>query len=143
MSNKYAGQQYELNAVHYLRAQITKDDTSGTAVSLGWLPPRAVVYDGGAVVSTAFNSATSDVLDIGFRNAVDGTTDDTDEYATDLDVSSVGFKQVDEVATAGDLLTDEGAEVVATWTGTGTAATTGSMEVFVAYIVDNDGDTTS
>ena len=135
-TNKFAGQSYERNTVHYLEATVSQaDSTSGTAVSLGWLPPKACVIGGGAVVQTAFDSGTSDLLDMGFRNAVDGTADDTNEYMTAVSIASVGYKETDEMATAGDLYTDEGAEVVATWTGAGTAATAGEAHCFVRYII--------
>lgn len=129
---------YHTDQVHYLRTTVSQAASiSGTAVSLGWIPAGAAVIDGGAVVFEAFDSGTSDVLDLGFRNAGDGTADDTDEFATDLAISAVGLKAADELATAGDLLFPEGAEIVATWTGAGTAATAGSAVVWVAYMADN------
>ena len=74
--------QYHHDLVHFLRADVAYTDDD-VAVSLGWLPANATVIDAGMAVSTAFNAGTSNVLDLGFRNAGDGTADDTDEFATD------------------------------------------------------------
>lgn len=126
--------QYHTDQVHYLWADVTFE--SGT-VSLGWIPPGAAVIGGAAVVTTAFDSGTSDLVDIGFRNAGDGTADDTDEFATDLDVSSVGAKALDEIATAGNLYFPEGAEIVAVYASAGTAPTAGAARAYVTYVVDN------
>jgi hypothetical protein len=128
-------QQYHTNQVHFLRKTVAYTDSS--AVSLGWLPAGAVVIDGAAVVTTAFNAATTNTMDIGFRNAGDGTSDDTDEFMSAVAVGSVGQKAADDLATAGDLLFPSGAEIVATYAQSGTAATAGSAVVWVAYIVDN------
>ena len=130
----YDGKQYHTDQVHYLRQTVTFSD--GT-VSLGWLPKGAVVIDAAAVVTTAFNSGTNNNLNIGFRNAGDGTADDTDEFMSAVAVGSAGKKDADELATAADLHFPEGAELVAVTALTGTAATAGSAEVFVAYLVDN------
>jgi hypothetical protein len=136
MSDKYAGQQFHHNLTHFLQATVVFGD-DGNSVSLGFLPAGAAVIRGGVVVTTAFNAGTSNVLDIGFRNAVDGTSDDTDEYATDLALGTAGVIAADELATAADAYTASGAEVVATPALTGTAATAGSGIVWVEYLVDN------
>lgn len=131
-------QQYHHNLLHFLRGTIAFGSaTSGTAVSLGWIPAGAIVKDANATVTTAFDSGTSDLLDIGFRNAGDGTTDDPNEFATAVSIATAGQVQSDELATAGDLYFPEGAEIVATWTAAGTAATAGNAYVEVFYTVDN------
>lgn len=131
-----SGQQYHTNQVHYLRASVVFGDDD-TAVSLGWLPAGAVVIDGGVVVTTAFNAGTGNVLDLGFRNAGDGTADDADEFATDLALGTAGRIVADAMATAGDLEFPEGAEIIATPALTGTAATAGAGVAYVTYLVDN------
>lgn len=137
-------QQFHHNLLHFLRVKkALADITSGTSFSVGWVPAGATVYDAYAIVDTAFNSGTSDLLDIGFENAGDGTTSDPNEFMTAVSIASVGKKAADELATAGDLRFPSGAQITATWTGAGTAATTGNMDVVVLYAVDNDGNTTS
>ena len=136
MSNQFSGQQFHQNLTHFLRANVVFGD-NGNAVSLGYVPAGAVVIRGGAAVTTAFNAGTSNVLDIGFRNAVDGTADDTDEFATDLALGTAGVIVADEMATAANVQFPSGAEIVATPALAGTAATAGSAEVWVEYLVDN------
>jgi len=128
---------YHTNQVHYLRKAVVFGDAD-TTLSLGWVPDNAVVIDGGVVIDTVFNSATSDTLDIGFRNAGDGTSDDPNEFATLLDLTTAGRIVADEMATAGDCTFPGGAEITATFNSTGTAATTGAAVAYVTYLVDNN-----
>ena len=132
-----SGQAYHQNMVHYLRAEVGFAD-DGSTLSLGWVPPESAIIRGGVVVVTAFDSGTSDVLDIGFRNAGDGTTLDADEYATDLDLTTAGVISADEMATAADAYLPEGAEITCAYTSAGTAPTAGVGYVWVEYIVNND-----
>ena len=131
-----SGQQYHQNVTHFLRKAITFGD-DGAVVSLGWLPAKAAVIRGGAVVSTAFNAGSGNILDIGFRAAGDGTTADPDEYATDLALGTAGVIVADEMATAADAYLPEGAEITCSPALSGTAATEGAAVVWVEYIVDN------
>ena len=127
------GKAYHTDQVHYLVADITFADST---VSLGWLPKEALVIDASINVTTAFNAGTNDLVSIGFRNAGDGTSDDVDEFATTVDVSAVGRKATDaEINTAGDTYFPDGAEVVASYSQTGTAADAGAGKVWVAYLV--------
>lgn len=129
-------QQYHTNQVHYLRKEFTFSNADAT-LSLGWVPENAVIIDGGVMVATAFNSATSDTMDLGFRNAGDGTSDDADEYATLLDLTTAGVIAADALATAADAHLPEGAEITLTYNSTGTAPTAGLGYAFVTYLVDN------
>lgn len=126
------GQQFHTNQTHYLRKTLSVGDiTSGVAVNLGYIPAGACVLGASAVVSVAFDSATSDVLDI-------GTSSDGDGFATDLDISSVGLKVADELATSDDLYASTETLLTAAWTGAGTAPTVGTVIVHVEYSVDNE-----
>jgi len=129
--------QYHTEQVHYLRKKITFAD-DGDVVSVGWVPPRATVIDAGVVVSTAFDGNTTNTVDIGFRNAGDGTTADPNDYATALALGTVGIIVADALATATGYH-DEGAEMTASVTSTASASA-GVGYVYVAYLVDN-GDT--
>jgi len=130
------GRQYETDQVHYLRKDFTFAD-GDTTLSMGWVPANAMIIDGGVVINTVFNSGTSDTLDIGFRNAGDGTTDDPNEYATLLDLTTAGRIVADEMATAGDCYHPSGAEITLTYNETGTAPTAGTGYAYVMYLVDN------
>ena len=115
------------NAVHFLSKDITFAD-DGETLSLGYLPAGAAVIDAFVIVSTAFNSGTSDVLDIGYA-------DDGDEYATDLDLTTAGKIAADELATAGNLLyTADETQITAAYTSAGTAPTAGAGTVVVLYV---------
>ena len=132
----FDAQSYHTNQVHYLRKAVVFGD-AGATISLGWVPDNAIIIDGGVVIDTVFNSATSDTLDIGFREAGDGTADDPNEFATLLDLTTAGRIVADELATAGDCTFPNGAEITATFTSTGTAATTGAAVAYVTYLADN------
>lgn len=127
--------QYHTDQVHFLRKAITFAD-DGETVSLGWLPAGATVIRGGAAVTTAFDGDTTNDVDLGFRNAGDGTADDTDEFGTSLALGTAGVIVADEMATAGDNTFPEGAEVVGVVVSTA-SATAGAAVLFVEYIVDN------
>lgn len=127
--------QYHTDQVHYLRKAITYAD-DGSTVSVGWLPAGALVIGAGVVVSTAFDGDTTNTVDIGFRNAGDGTSDDTDDYATDLALGTVGVIVADAMATATGYHA-EGAEAVAVVTSTA-SATAGAGHVWVQYLANND-----
>lgn len=127
-------QQYHTNQVHYLRADIAYTD-DGSTVSLGWVPAGATVIGGGVVVATAFDGDTTNAVDIGFRNAGDGTTADPDDYATALALGTVGIIEADALATATGYHA-KGAEITAAVTSTA-SATAGSGYVYVTYLVGN------
>ena len=100
----------------------------GTTVAkrLGTLPAGAIVVGGGAMVTTAFNDSGNDYIDI-------GTLDDDDAFATDLDVSAVGYKVLDELATHNDYSTSE-VGVIATYAGQNSNASAGVAYCFVQFI---------
>jgi hypothetical protein len=138
MTGINSGKQFHQDLVHFLRKEVVFGD-DGTTLSMGWLPSGASVIDGAVNVTTAFNAGTTNVCDIGFRNAGDGTADDTDEFATDLALGTAGVIAADELATAADNTFPEGAEIVVTPALTGTAATAGAAVAWISYIVDNSG----
>ena len=77
-------------------------------------------------------SGTSDLLDM-------GTSGDPNGFMTAVSIASVGKKSADELASSDDLgpYASE-TDISVTWTGAGTAATAGAMEIIIEYIVDND-----
>lgn len=127
-----ARQHHNLGCGHFRRVNIVYGSAAKT-YSLGYIPLGAIVVDAGVVVATAFNSGTTDTLDI-------GTAADTDGFATLLSLQTAGRIVADEMATSNDLgpYTAD-TEIQAVYTPTGTAATAGSAEVYVRYLIDNDG----
>lgn len=123
--------QYNWQLVHYMRKTISYSD-NGTAVEVGVLPAGALIIKpaSGVHVTTVFNAGTSNVLDI-------GVTADDDLFGTDLSLGTATFVPLDEAV--GTFLQSSATRITATVTLSGTAATTGSAEVIIAYIPDNDG----
>ena len=112
--------------VHYLRKKITYADSG--AVTVGVVPTNAIVLRGGVVVTTAFNAATTNVLDI-------GTSSDDDGFATDLALGTVGVIVADEMATTDDMgPMSADTTITATYAQTGTAATAGVGYVWIEYL---------
>lgn len=126
-STKSATDRSEQNVVHVLRKRITYLN-DGTAITVGKLPIGAVVVGGGAQVITAFNDSGNDYIDI-------GTSDDADAFATDLDVSTVGFKEMDELATHNDYSDTAEVTVTATYDGSNSDMTAGVADIIVFYIL--------
>ena len=117
---------YHTDQVHYLAKDFTFAD-DGSVLSLGYLPAGAVIIKpmSGVAVHVAFNAGTTNVLDI-------GTAANDDLYGTDLALGSIAFVPLDEAVSmtvAADTL------VTATVDLTGTAATTGSATVIIAYVI--------
>ncbi len=124
--------EYTTQQLHYLRKGITFADIAST-VTLGVLPAGAIVDNAYVIVSTAFDSGSTDILDI-------GTSGDGDGFATDLTLQTAGKIAADELATSNDLgpyASDT--TLQANLVATGTAATAGAGEIVVTFIPDNDG----
>lgn len=118
--------------VGYLRKDFTKANATET-LTMGVLPAGAIVVSAGVIVSEAFNAGTNNRLDM-------GTSGDTDGFATDLALGTIGNIVWDELATSNDLgpyASDTTIQIVVDVTGT--AATTGIGSAYVMFIEDNDG----
>lgn len=122
--------EYHTQQTHYLRKNIDYTDTA--TVTVGKLPAGAIVVGAGVVVSTAWNSGTSDVLDI-------GTSGDGDGFATDLALGTIGNIVWDELATSNDLYSASEVTITAAVTSVGTTATAGAGHIYVQFIPNNDG----
>ncbi len=93
--------QFLIKRVTYLNLN-SKGDGTGTAnavVTVGWLPPRAIVLRGSTKVITGFNDTNGDDLDIG----VEGGDDDL--FASAVDLNSSATTAFDDLATANDFST--------------------------------------
>jgi hypothetical protein len=121
-----AGQQYHTNQVPYLAKSITFAD-NGRVITLGVIPPRAVVIRAGVVVTTAFNGNSSNIVDI-------GTSGDDDGFATDLALGTIGVIVADEMATTNDAYSTSATTITATVTSTASASA-GAGVVWVEYLI--------
>lgn len=126
-----SARQYHQQMIHYLRKGITYLD-DGLTVTVGTIPAGSLVVKpiSGVAVTQVFNAGTTNVLDIG-PSADAGT----DLWATDLSLSSPGFVPLDEAVTnlvVSDTIVQAAVDLI------GTAATTGTAEIVIAYIPDND-----
>lgn len=103
------------------------DLVSGADLPAIDLPRNAVVTGGDVVVTTAFNSATSDVLNVG-----DASTGN--RY---LNAQSIAAAGRTALAATGFTTTNGEPAVTVRWTGTGAAPTAGALRVCVHYYVKN------
>lgn len=119
--------------MHRLYKAISYTD-DGSTLTLGVIPASsavpACVVRGGVVVSTAFNAGTNNFLDI-------GTSGDTDGFATDLALGTIGVISTDEMATSDDAYLTSDTTIQCVVDLTGTAATAGAGVVWVEYFVMN------
>lgn len=130
MANLTYGRELPFQATHYFRRRFTFAD-AGLTLDVGRLPPGAIVLRAGVLVVQAFNAGTNNQLDL-------GTEDDTDDFATDLALGTVGNIVADELATANNLYNADGKLVKAVVDVTGTAATTGIGIIWVEFLPNND-----
>jgi hypothetical protein len=114
--------------IHYLRKKVSYLDGATAVIQVGTIPAGGIVLRGGVVVTTAFNAASTNILDI-------GTTSDDDGFATDLAMGTIGVIVADEMATTDDMgpLTTD-ISIIATHSQTGTAATAGVGYVWIEYM---------
>jgi hypothetical protein len=114
-----SGRQNKVVAEQRIKAE---DLVSGTPLKVMYLPGGAYDIAGKVIPLTAFNSATSDTVDV-------GTSDSGNAYGNDLSVHAAapqalsGFPNV----------IDGGQWLYLTWTGTGAAPTAGEIVLKVEY----------
>ena len=127
------GQTYVQNMVHYLAKTITYAD-DGKTVTVGYLPPGAVVIPGisGVAVNVVFNGGATNTCDVGIEGS-------TTKYSSALALGTLGWIESDVLTEAAASRLDEtaGVKVIATVISTA-GATTGSATVILAYVVPED-----
>jgi hypothetical protein len=127
------GQMYHTNQVHYLAKTITFAD-AGTTVTVGYLPPGAVVIPGisGVAVNVIFNGDSTNTVDVG----IVGTTT---KYSSALALGTLGWIEQDVLteSQASRLNTTAEEKVIATVVSTANP-TTGSATVVLAYVIPDD-----
>ena len=108
------------------------DLTTAVAAALADVPAGATVVGGAIIVDTVWNSATSDVADIG-----DG--DDPNRYtASPVDLTALGRTAL----TLTGYKYASGDTIDITWTGTGAAPTTGAARVEIEYLLEGRANET-
>lgn len=119
---------YSANVLHAVRGRINFDSSgAATGIEIGTIPAGSFVLPATVHVITAFNAATTNVLEV-------GTAADADGFATSAGTASgaTGIKTSLTGAQSGDTLTAD-TPVVVKYTQTGTAATAGVAQVIVPY----------
>ena len=115
--------------VHYLRRNVSEADEGVGALTMGVLPAGAIVVGAGIIVATAFNG-TSPVVQI-------GTSGDTDGFATNLALGTIGNIVWDELATSNDLYSTSEVTVSCTVSATGNDSTAGYGIAYVSFVPNN------
>lgn len=123
--------QYATQQIHYLRRSFTFAD-DGLTLDVGTIPAGSLVLKpiSGVAITQAFNAGSTNVADMG-----PSTDSGTDLWATDLALGTLGFVPIDE-AVSNLVSVDTLVQIAVDLTGT--AATTGTGEVVICYIPDND-----
>lgn len=100
------------------------DIVSGEDYAFAWIPPGAAKIALDIVPIVVFNSATSDVLDV-------GNTASENAYKNDLSIAAL-------TAASGTALptTSTGFWATFRWVGVGAAPTTGKFRIFFSYILE-------
>jgi hypothetical protein len=119
---------------HYIRARV-RFNTPGiaTGIPIGKLPIGALIKSVTVCVETVFNAATTNVLTVGLSD--ESTTFDDLVNAAAVNEGATGVTVVNN---ATRLVTTSFLDVIAQFTQSGTAATTGAATIVVEYFADND-----
>lgn len=119
---KNRGRQAALTAIQHF----TFDDlTSGTLAEAVDLPAGAYIIDGEVVITTAFNSGTSDALVVGDSTAANA-------LKTSYSIAATGRTAL--VPYGGTYAAKDA--ITLTWTAVGAAATAGAGFIRVTYAID-------
>ena len=121
---------YAAPVVHCLQRGIGEADEGLGALDLGTLPAGSIVVGAGVIVTTAWNGTTP-ILDI-------GTSDDTDGFATDLALGTIGNIVWDELATSNDLYSASAVRVQCVVSATGNDSSAGYGVAYVMFMTKNN-----
>jgi hypothetical protein len=107
------------------------DLTTNVAAAAMVLPPNAVVLSGQLITTEAWNSTTSDVLDVGDSGLAT-------RYLTDGNIRALAAR-VPLVPTG---FISAGNDITVTWTSGGGTPTTGKVRLEVEYYIQGRADST-
>lgn len=102
---------------------------SGTPLKAFWIPAGATDITGSVSPITAFNSVTSDVLDV-------GTVGSGNAYKNDGNIAATTAFAL----TGLPVVSTQGFWMYLTWVGVGTAPTAGKFRLFVSYIQEGKAE---
>jgi hypothetical protein len=122
--------QTHMQDVHFLRASFALADLASGTLKIGTLPAGARVLNTDLFIETAFNAATTNVLDVGFAGTIGAFLPTGTAVA-----GTTGQKTSKPSALTGVIAADT--DVNVTFSQTGTAATTGSASVVIQYAPNN------
>lgn len=123
-----AGPARELHTqqIHYLRKRVNFNDAGiASGVVMGTLPAGAMIVSQNVRVSTAFNAATTNALNVG--TAAGGA-----QFFTDAATAGARQPAIANLSFAADQ------DVYVQYAQTGAAATAGVADVVVGYVPNND-----
>lgn len=124
--------QSHMQQTHYLRKKVQFNDAGvATGVLVGTLPAGAQIVDVLVNITTVFNAATTNVVNV-------GTTTTGAEVAATAQVlpGAAGVKKPTAFYSLGIMAADT--DIWVSYTQTGTAATTGVGYVVVQFVPNND-----
>lgn len=127
-----AARQFHTQQVHFLRKSISYADGASKVYTVGTIPAGSLILKpcSGVHVTTAYNSGTNNLINI-------GTSADDDLFGTVMSLTTTTFVPLDE--NVGGYLVASDTVITASHALTGTAATAGAGEVVICYIPDIDG----
>lgn len=118
------------------------DIDSGVAFDIFTKLPNGVIpIEIGVIVLDPFDSATSDLLDIGYAargNAASPIAADPDAYKNDLSIAAAAGTKAAVTLLPG-VINDAsgGLQLTGTWTGAGTAATKGEVLIYGVFMEEH------
>ena len=102
------------------------DLTSGVGAAVFALPQNAVVTGGQVIIDTAFDSATSDNIEV-------GDAADNNRYLTSTSIAAAGRTAL---VPSGYQVANANRNIEIEWTGVGAAPSAGAGRIQVEYIVE-------
>lgn len=118
--------QTHMQNVHYFRKRVNYNDVGiGTGVVFGTLPAGAMIVSQNVRVSTAFNAATTNALNVG--TAAGGT-----QLFTDAATAGARSPTIANLTFATDT------DLYVQYAQTGTAATAGVADIVIGFAPNND-----
>jgi hypothetical protein len=124
--------QTQLQQVHYLRKRVNYNDSGvASGVYVGTLPAGAIISSVKVLIATAFNAATTNVINV-------GTTATGAEVGASAEIlaGAAGQKAPTAYTALGAMAADQ--DVWVSYTQTGTAASAGVAYVIVFFVHNND-----
>lgn len=125
LSNKVPARDIGYGVIQFIRKRLTFAD-NGKAVVIGTIPAGALILKpvSGVQVNVVTNAGTNNQIDI-------GTSANDDLYGTDMSTAAATFVPIDEAVT---LYVADDTTITATLGLSGTAATTGDLEVVIGFV---------